>query len=1200
MNTEDGALHFESSLDNDKLNKAIDETKRRIQGFSDETVKGGQKVDNTFRITAENIKIQKDVIAKLEGELKKLNAEIDKMAPGKAQAELKSQAAEVAAELEAERKALTMLEAEVKKNEQAQISFRTKLRNAREELIRMEQAGLRGSEAYRELQQEVGRLQDAMDDATQQARVMANDEKLFQGIISTVSGMAGAFSAAQGAIGLFAGENENLQKIMLKVQSLMGITIGLQQVAQTLNKDSYFSIVILTKVKEMLAVAEMKVAAAMGVSTVAARALMATLTLGLSVAITGAIILINKLVSRQAEARKKQEEFNKAVVEAAYKPLAAVKSLSAEWQALGDSMEAKERFIRDNKKVFDELGVAVNGVADAEKLLVDGTGGFVRAMLARAKAVAAKESFELKAKEIAEIDLALETTPEKIKKSVLVIDTWEYDEVDNPEYVRLKEKKKELKKEADDVFKMILKFQKEEEEIIASLGLSNNNIIEGSIKAVSELLNQLNEQYEEAAPGEMKDSLLAQIKEQEALLEKLDQRRTKSVSSVSDDDPTKKAMQEYEKSLKRQFDMAESVLEKFALIDEEKKKLEGDNSELGTAKMGLLDELNQNTADEAEKQTRQLLATYGTYLSRKLRLQEEYTNEMTLLSKKLEKATDPEERTEIQETMTNRTTKFNQDVAAAGDTEYEQLVAQYRNYEQKKDAIIAEFDQKRLKATKNNNEELVQRLNEAQARALSSLATDELTGSEMWASLFNNLDELTASEIDKLIQQIEAKFESLSVDFNPVDLAAIRANLEKAKQVVIQDNPFKQMGEAIRQLMEESARDSGKTAGEIKKDWISLAKATEGSFKFVQDAINSADFLKEAIGEVGATAIASLSTIASVSIAVAAAIKIAEKSSVILLIIQAALMVVQAVVNVIKSIVASHDKQLEKSIKGHKKNVEELEEAYNELERAVDKALGSARYDSQKKLIDNLKQQQKEYQAMARAEAEKKKADQDKIDEYTDAAEENRRRIEDLVDSMREDILGMSVASAANELGNAIIDAFAAGEDAAAAWGKKVDDIVGNVIRKMLIQKLVEEPVGNIINKYMAKWVDKDGNFLGFDAIMNSATAMGNELSGLGAGLSEALNMLPDEIKKYFTGGDDPASPLTGAIKGMSEDTASLMSGYINAIRINQIEGLSVMRNQLLALHQISSNTSHNVNLPEILSVLKTIANGDSLRSSGL
>ena len=1182
MNTEDGALHFESSLDNDKLNKAIDETKRRIQGFSDETVKGGQKVDDTFRITAENIKIQKDVIAKLEGELKKLNAEIDKMAPGKAQAELKSQAAEVAAELEAERKALTMLEAEVKKNEQAQISFRTQLRNAREELIRMEQAGLRGSEAYRELQQEVGRLQDAMDDATQQARVMANDEKLFQGIISTVSGIAGAFSAAQGAIGLFAGENENLQKIMLKVQSLMGITIGLQQVAQTLNKDSYFSIVILTKVKEMLAVAEMKVATAMGVSTVAARALMATLTLGLSVAITGAIILINKLVSRQAEARKKQEEFNKAVVEAAYKPLAAVKSLSAEWQALGDSMEAKERFIRDNKKAFDELGVAVNGVADAEKLLVDGTGGFARAMLARAKAVAAKESFELKAKEIAEIDLALETTPEKIKKSVLVIDTWEYDEVDNKEYVRLKEKKKEIEKEADDVFKMRLKFQKEEEEIIASLGLSNNNTIEGSIKAVSELLNQLNEKYEEAAPGEMKDSLLAQIKEQEALLEKLDQRRAKSVSG---DDPTKKAMQEYEKSLKRQLDLAEGVLDKFALIEEEKKKLEGDKSELGTAKMGLLDELNQNTADEAEKQTRQLLATYATYLSRKLRLQEEYTNDMTLLRKKLEQATDPEEQAEIQGAMTNRTTKFNQDVAAAGDTEYEQLLAQYRSYEQKKDAIIAEFDQKRLKATENNNEELVQRLNEAQARALSSLATENLMQSADWTALFSDLDKVTTAELIKLRDKIEEQFATL--DLAPEDMDVLRKKINEVTDQIQRRNPFLALIDALRKYKQE---ESSANLKDLAKSLSASIDMIKGTFDQV---VGSLDKLGIKADEQTQEVLASVSGMLGGASDLAMGIATGNP----LQIIQGS---IDLIINGINLIGGAKGRQLDRTIKEHEANVRRLEKAYQDLERAVDKALGNARYDSQKQLIDNLKRQREEYEAMIRAESGKKKADEGKLDEYRDALKDSQRQIEDIVNGIREEILGMSAESAANELGNALIDAFAAGENAAEAWGKKVDDIVGNVIRKMLIQKLVEEPVGNIINKYMAKWVDKDGNFLGFDAIMNSATAMGNELSGLGAGLSEALNMLPDEIKKYFTGGDDPASTLTGALKGMSEDTASLMSGYINAIRINQIEGISMMRSQLLTLQQISSNTSHNVNLPEILSVLKTIANGDSLRSTGL
>ena len=94
---------------------------------------------------------------------------------------------------------------------------------------------------------------------------------------------------------------------MVKVQSLMAITIGLQQVAKTLNKDSYTQLVLVRKAKELLTVAETKFATALGISNVAAKALMATLTLGLSVAITAAIALISKFISKNREAKKAQE-----------------------------------------------------------------------------------------------------------------------------------------------------------------------------------------------------------------------------------------------------------------------------------------------------------------------------------------------------------------------------------------------------------------------------------------------------------------------------------------------------------------------------------------------------------------------------------------------------------------------------------------------------------------------------------------------------------------------------------------------------------------------------------------------------------------------------------------------------------------------------------------------------------------------------
>ena len=1188
METDGGALHFSSGLNNEGLIKAINEAEKRIKGFSDATVKGSEKIDDSFRITAENIRIQKDVIAKLEVELKKLNSEIDKMAPGKAQVQLKQEAAAVTAELDGERQALKLLEVEVKNNEKAQVTFRTQLRNAREELIRMEQAGLRGTEAYSKMQGELGRLQDAYDDATQQARVLANDEKLFQGIISTVSGVAGAFSAAQGAIGLFAGENENLQKIMVKVQSLMAITIGLQQVAQTLNKDSYFSLVVLTKAKEYLAIAEAKVATAMGVSTVAARVLMATLTLGLSVAITGLIILMNRFMSAQAEAKKKQEEFNKAAVEAAYKPIAAYKSLVGEWESLGDSMADKEKFIRNNQKAFEELGVAVNSVADAEKLLVGNTEGFARAMLARAKAVAAKETFEQKAKEIAKIDLELEKTPEFVTKTSYQIDPEtgrKHSEtssiVENKDFVRLQKEKKKIEVEADEIFKSKLKFQKEEEELIASLGLSSQKTIEGSIKAVKEFLSQLNEEYEKATPGKDKNGLLKQIQEQEKLLEKLDQRRAKK---APEDDTDKKALQEYEKSLKRQLDLAESVFEKFALIEQEKKKLEGDKSELGAEKMGLLDELNQGTADEAEKQTRQLLNTYATYLSRKVRLQEEYTNDMSLLRQKLEGTSDPEEQKSIQGVMTNRTERFNKDTAVAGDTEYEQLLAQYRNYEQKKDAIVAEFDLKRLKASANNNDELIQQLNEAQAKALSSLATENLMGSADWTALFSDLDKVTVAELIKLRDKIEEEFTTL--DLAPEDMDVLRNKINEVTGYIQQKNPFLALSDALKKYKADKSSTNFK---DLAKSLAGAASMVQGTFDQVVGSFDKLGIkLDERTQEVLGSVSGMLGGAANLAMGIA--------SGNPLQIIQGS---IDLIISGIDLIGGGKGRYLDKTIKRHEANVRKLEKAYQDLERAVDNALGNDRYDSQKQMIENLKKQKEEYQGMINAEKEKKSSDKEKINEYRDALNDSENQVHDIIEGMREEILGMSSASAANELGNALIDAFAAGENAAAAWGKKVNDIVGDVIRKMLIQKLVEEPVGNIINRYMSQWIDDQGNFLGFDAIMKSAMMMGNDLSALGTGLADALAMLPDEIKNYFTGNDNE-SALTGALKGMSEDTANLMSGYINAIRINQIESISVMRNQLLALQQISSNTRHNATLPDILNELKSISNSDSLRSSGL
>ena len=67
-----------------------------------------------------------------------------------------------------------------------------------------------------------------------------------------------------------------------------------------------------------------------------------------------------------------------------------VRGLKDEWDALGRSLEAREKFIAENKRLFDELGVAINGVNDAEVFFAQHTDDYIEAVKLRAQADAAK------------------------------------------------------------------------------------------------------------------------------------------------------------------------------------------------------------------------------------------------------------------------------------------------------------------------------------------------------------------------------------------------------------------------------------------------------------------------------------------------------------------------------------------------------------------------------------------------------------------------------------------------------------------------------------------------------------------------------------------------------------------------------------------------------------------------------------------
>lgn len=262
----------------------------------------------TSKSLTEKIAEQKSVIKQVEADVKALQKAYESAAPGKAQNEVAADLNAAKQALEEEKGILNSLTEAQERNKESNQRLSRQLRELQNDMARMRLNGEQNTEEYQKMAQKAAELSDTLGDLRAQTSILANDDANLQGFISGVNGLSGAFTSATGVMSLFASENENLMKVQARVQSVMAITMGLQQVFNALNKDSAFRLVTLTKAKEFLTAANYRLATSLGISNAAATALMATLTLGLSVVITGVIVAWNKLSDAQEEAAKKAQE----------------------------------------------------------------------------------------------------------------------------------------------------------------------------------------------------------------------------------------------------------------------------------------------------------------------------------------------------------------------------------------------------------------------------------------------------------------------------------------------------------------------------------------------------------------------------------------------------------------------------------------------------------------------------------------------------------------------------------------------------------------------------------------------------------------------------------------------------------------------------------------------------------------------------
>lgn len=399
--------------------------------------KAGQTVSHFTNDTKRQLKdvagaltVQRGIVRDLEKQYRELEKSVKKMAPGQAAAKASSQLAALKKELDAEKaglEELTKQQRELKlEADNAGASLRQQLRSVREEiatlllayrsLTEQEKQSAQGKELARhidELTEKAGELNDAIADTSQAITNAASDSRGFDqlagGIQLVVDGFGLATAGAQ-ALGL---SESDLMEVQTQLQTALVASNALTSMQANLQKQSALMQGVNVIQTKAAATAETIRTWAVGRGVIATKAATIAQAAFNAVAKANPYVLLAMAVvtvvgalyalAKGNEAAKKAEEERQAqlertkeinegiarsIGESAGSQIAAYNKLQRAWKALGDDMAKRRKFVDENKKAFQELGLSVNCIKDAEEVLVNNTSNVVQSFILRAKAAA--------------------------------------------------------------------------------------------------------------------------------------------------------------------------------------------------------------------------------------------------------------------------------------------------------------------------------------------------------------------------------------------------------------------------------------------------------------------------------------------------------------------------------------------------------------------------------------------------------------------------------------------------------------------------------------------------------------------------------------------------------------------------------------------------------------------------------------------
>ena len=288
--------------------------------------------------------------------------------------------------------------------------LQTQIEEVTAQMKELEAADRANSEEYAQLQQKLDTLSGSYEQAAENVSKFNQNASDLPSTKEEFASFNDEVKEGADAISKLSGSSEGMLGLLSKISGIMKTTTKLQGVANTQAVDG-------AKKQSRLAnalslVSSNLIGSITGVRrlSTAMRALTATISATPLVIITALLAVLAKLASKWRETREEQNKFYKETAQAAAKPIASYKKLQTEFNSL--DFEGKERFIKQNAKAFDELGMSIKNVADAERMLNELDKEFINLQILKAKSEALRSAAMEKINKAAEKNIKQQTKSE--------------------------------------------------------------------------------------------------------------------------------------------------------------------------------------------------------------------------------------------------------------------------------------------------------------------------------------------------------------------------------------------------------------------------------------------------------------------------------------------------------------------------------------------------------------------------------------------------------------------------------------------------------------------------------------------------------------------------------------------------------------------------------------------------------------------